>query len=120
MKPGRSRYEWHAGAEFFEKFENSEVLDADLKVDADFWFDDYSAGVKCSIEGTVTVTCDRCLEDLILPVSTEFELEDDELDLSHDLDLSQDVYDFTIISLPLQRTHPDGECNEETTKYLSK
>ena len=52
LKPGRSRYEWHAGAEFFEKFENSEVLDADLKVDADFWFDDYSAGVKCSIEGT--------------------------------------------------------------------
>ena len=37
-----------------------------------------------------------------------------------ELDLSQDVYDFVIISLPLRRAHEEGECNEETTKFLSK
>jgi uncharacterized metal-binding protein YceD (DUF177 family) len=51
-------------------------------------------------------------------VETSFEEqytpEDDELDLS------QDVYDYVCTSLPLQRMHPEGECNQETTKYLSK
>ena len=37
-----------------------------------------------------------------------------------ELDLGQDVYDFVCISLPIQRVHPEGECNQETTKYLSK
>ena len=121
LRPGTSHYEWHAGAEFFEAFENSEIRDADLNVVADIFNHGDSLEAKCAIDGTVTVICDRCLEELTLPVSTDFELgEEDGLDPAQDVDLRQDVYDFTLISLPMQRTHPDGECNEETVKYLSK
>ena len=120
LKPGRSRHEWHVGGEFFGTFENSEVLDADLQVVVDLAYFEDSAEVKCTIEGTVVVVCDRCLEDLTLPVETSFELGDDEIDLGADIDLRQDVYDFVCISLPMQRVHPDGECNVETVKYLSK
>ena len=118
LAPGTNRLEWHAGAEFFETFGNVEILDADLEVTAEVASHGLTADASCEIAGSVTVACDRCLEDLVIPVETSFEEqytpEDDELDLS------QDVYDFVCTSLPLQRVHPEGECNQETTKYLSK
>ena len=121
LKPGRSHYEWQAGTEFFEAFGNSEILGADIRVSADIDYLESSLEAKCAVEGSVVVICDRCLEELTLPVSTSFELgEEDGLVPVKDIDLSQDVYDFVCISLPMQRTHPDGECNGETVKYLSK
>ena len=118
LAPGKNHFEWHAGAEFFEAFGNVEILDADLEVTAQVVSHGLTAEASCEIAGTVTVACDRCLEDLVIPVETSFEEqytpEDDELDLS------QDVYDFVCTSLPLQRVHPEAECNQETTKYLSK
>ena len=120
LRPGKSHYEWQAGNEFFAAFENSEVLDASINATVDLEYQGDSASLFCALEGFVVVTCDRCLEDLRLEGSTEVELEDDEIDLSRDIDLRQDVYDFVMTSLPMQRTHPDGECNEETVKYLSK
>jgi uncharacterized metal-binding protein YceD (DUF177 family) len=36
------------------------------------------------------------------------------------LDLSQFVYDYVCLALPLQMVHPEGECNPMMTAYLSK
>lgn len=105
--------DWHADGQFFASFENSEIKDADLDIAVDIDNDEFEIAVECRIQGTVTVICDRCLEDLVLPVSTSFE--EDET-----LDLNQDIYDFVCLSLPMRRVHPDGECNEETLRYLSK
>jgi Predicted metal-binding, possibly nucleic acid-binding protein len=117
LAPGTNHFAWHAGAEFFETFGNVEILDADLEVTARVVSHGLTAEVSCDIAGTVTVACDRCLEDLVLPVKTSFE--ESYTPESDELDLGQDVYDYVCISLPLQRVHPDGECNQETTKYLS-
>ena len=113
LKPGRSHLDWHADGQFFASFENSEIKDADLDIAVDIDNDEFEIAVECRIQGTVTVICDRCLEDLVLPVSTSFE--EDET-----LDLNQDIYDFVCLSLPMRRVHLDGECNEETLRYLSK
>ncbi len=118
LAPGKNHFQWHAGVEFFEAFGNVEILDADLEVTAEVVCHGLTAEASCGIAGSVTVACDRCLEDLVIPVETSFaeQYTPDE----DELDLSQDVYDFVCISLPLQRVHPEGECNQETTKYLSK
>ena len=118
LKQGANAYEWHIGCEFFGTFENSEILDADLSVNVVIDNDDYDVSVKGSISGTVTVLCDRCMEKLTLRVETGFE--DDEFEDCDVVDLSQDVYDYTCLALPLQRIHPEGECDAETIKYLSK
>ncbi len=118
LKPGKSAFEWHAGGEFFGTFDNTEILDADLQVEVVVNYDDESIAVEGKIDGVVTVVCDRCLENLVLPVHTSFE--DDEFEGVQVLDLKQDVYDYVCISLPMQRVHPEGECNEETVKFLSK
>ncbi len=118
LAPGKNHFEWHAGAEFFEAFGNVDILDADLEVTADVISRGLTAEAACTMTGTVTVACDRCLEDLVIRVETSFD--ESYAPEGDELDLSQDVYDFVCISLPLQRVHPEGECNQETTKYLSK
>ena len=118
LAPGTNRFTWHTGAAFFESFGNVEILDADLEVTAEVRNHGLTADAACAIAGSVTVACDRCLEDLVLPVETSFE--ESYTPEGGELDLSQDVYDFVCISLPIQRVHPEGECNQETTKYLSK
>ena len=118
LASGKSAFSWKVGREFFESFGNPDILDASVEVALTLVNHGITVDAECSIEGTVTVPCDRCLDALELPVETGFEEvytpEDDELDLS------QDVYDYVCTSLPLQRVHPEGECNPETTKYLSK
>lgn len=115
---GPKLYEWKAGREFFDTFGNTEILDADLVVTAEVSGRGLTVKADCKIHGSVTVACDRCLEDLVIPVDTSFE--ETYTPESGELDLSQDVYDYACTSLPLQRVHPEGECNVETTKYLSE
>lgn len=113
---GPKLFEWRAGHEFFESFGNTEILDADIVVTARVSDRGLTVKADCEIHGSVTVACDRCLEDLVIPVDASFE--ETYTPESGELDLGQDVYDYVCILIPLQRTHPEGECNVETTKYL--
>ncbi|HCZ22264.1 MAG TPA: hypothetical protein DHU72_02040 [Rikenellaceae bacterium] len=118
LAKGSSQIAWTVGREFFEEFGNTDILDADLTVRASLSNHGLTIDVSCDIDGTVTVACDRCLEDLVIPVETSFE--ETYTPESDELDMGQEVYDYVCISIPIQRVHPDGECNSETTKYLSK
>ena len=141
LPAGKSSFSWHAGKEFFEAFDNSEILNADLNVCADVEKSGSYLGVDLHIVGTLTVACDRCLEDLGMPVdetvllSIKFGSEpaEGEADASEgeretvylpadgsDIDLSQTVYDYACLALPLQRVHPEGECNPAAARYLSR
>ena len=118
LKSGVSRHEWHADGRFFEDFGNSEILGADILVSAKVSYHGVTADVECEIRGSVTVACDRCLEDLEIPVEASFE--ESYAPEGAELDLGQDVYDYVCTALPLKRVHPDGGCNQETVGYLSE
>lgn len=113
LKPGRNDFSWHADVKFFESFGNSDIRDADIHIAVSVVNHGCTFEASAQIKGSVTVSCDRCLEDLKIPVETEFEETEEE-------DLSQDIYDCVCVSLPLQRVHPENECNPEMLKYLSK
>ena len=143
LAQGRTEFRRSVGKEFFEHFENSEILDASLGVSVIIDKSGRYIGIDCDIEGYVTVTCDRCLGDLRLPVDTGFFLdvrfgepdpvsgegpdEDPEsgretvyLPLaSSEMDLAQAVYDYVCLSLPVQRVHEEGGCDPETVRYLN-
>lgn len=117
LKTGENNFSWHIGKEFFESFENAEILAADLSVEVVVRNEDYEISAEGEVEGTVTVQCDRCLGELVIPVQTSFE--DDEFEGLDTLPIGQDIYDYVMISLPIQRVHEDGECDEEQLKYLN-
>ena len=138
LAAGRKEYFWHAGKEFFESFGNAEIIDAELDVTASAEKSGRYVGVDCDVTGKVTVECDRCLGDLDLPVDVEILLSvkfgNEESSEEHqegerevifvpednaDLDMSQIVYDYVCLSLPMQRYHEEGECDPLVMKHLA-
>ena len=140
LKAPMTEFNAHVGKEFFEEFENDQILDADVNVHATVEKSGKYLGIDLELEGSVTVPCDRCLDPLTLPVeayprfSVKFsdipsgELTEEEngreiLVLPEDeavLDLGQIVYDFVCLSVPIVKVHPEGECDPDTIKYLSQ
>ena len=118
LGPSVTEFDRTIGKEFFESFGNPDILDARLDVFCDILRHGVTVDVECSISGTVTVPCDRCLEPLDIPVDTEFS--ETYAPEGDELDFSQEVYDFVCTALPLQRVHAEGSCNSETIKFLSK
>ena len=118
LRTGTSEFVWKAGRQFFEEFGDSGILDADITVTALVSNHGLTIGVQAAIAGSVTVPCDRCLENLVIPVDTSFE--ETYTPESDILDIRQEVYDYVLTSLPMVRVHPEGECNGETTKYLEE
>lgn len=135
LPSGKHEYEFPINGSFFESFENSFIQDASLTA----WVELEKGGgwmnLNCTIEGCVTVECDRCLEELELPVDfdatvaiksakTDDDPQDDGfiiLDPTEgELDLRQFFYDYVCINLPLQKVHPEGECNPDMLKKLDQ
>lgn len=83
--------------------------------------------IKVEVEGVAKVLCDRCLDELALPVNTSETIkvkDGEEEDFDGDdfkytegrnstYDFSWDIYEIVETSLPLQRMHPVGKCNPD-------
>ena len=117
---GERNFFSHAGSEFFQKFDNSEILDADVNVEIRVVKDGRNkAEADLRLKGSVTVPCDRCLDPVVIPVDTAPSETLTPPEGDADWDLSQAVYDFICLSLPLQRLHPEGKCDPDTVRFLS-
>jgi uncharacterized protein len=135
---GSHTFEYQADGEFFQTFGSEIIQDAVC----DIWMvvtksRDFIK-LDCTIIGSVIVECDRCLDDLQIPIEvnrgllvkfgSEEDVDvgtgDDDVMMVDDtaamLDLSQFVYDYVCLALPLQMVHPEGECNPLMTAYLAK
>lgn len=139
LAQGRTKFSWRIAKEFFGSFENSEIIDADLDVNVEVEKSGRYIGIDCEITGNVIVPCDRCLEDLTIPIDTTVlqsvkfgeepaestQTQEGEREIvfipqdNTELDLSQIVYDYVCISIPMQRVHEEGGCNPIAMKYLN-
>ncbi len=86
-----------------------------------------------TLNGTVVVPCNRCLDDLELEVATENTLRvklgdeyADEGDIvivpeqDGDLNIAWYLYEFIVLALPMRRVHAPGKCNHEMMGRLRK
>ena len=83
--------------------------------------------------GTVIIPCDRCLDDMALPVETdnrlivklgsEYSEEDEVIVVSENegiLDTSWLIYEFVALVIPIRHVHAPGKCNAAMTKTLEE
>ncbi len=83
--------------------------------------------------GTVVVPCDRCLSDLELPIDTTDTInvclgtddsdDGDTIVVSEEsgvLVLSQPMYEFIALSMPIRRIHEPGQCDEAMMREYAK
>lgn len=135
LAPGKTEFCWSVGKEFFEEFGNTEVLDADFIVRAEAEKSEGCVRIDCRAEGTVTVSCDRCLSDLVIGIEPHISLnvrhegsevadtddEREEIILGEDeafLDMAQIIYDYACLSLPMHRVHADRECDSSVADLI--
>ena len=138
LRSGVTEFEWNVGKEFFEEFENEQIRSAGLQARARVQKNASSVLVDLELGGSLTVPCDRCLEDVSLDVDASAALkirigvdpdpENDEEDGRElvcmpagedDFDFAQLIYDYACLSLPLQCCHPEGMCNPLAERYLN-
>ncbi len=85
--------------------------------------------VDITVSGHVVVSCDRCLEELVLPVETEERLRfsaeptDDSGVLPlhgtpERYDVVWDIYETVATALPTRRTHPEGQCDADMVERI--
>ena len=84
-------------------------------------------------EGSVVVTCDRCLDDMDQPIETDNKLmvklgdtyseDDDTVTIDENegiLDMSWFIYEFIMLAIPIKHVHAPGKCNSAMTQKLEE
>lgn len=78
------------------------------------------------MNGKITVTCDRCLDDMEIPIVTEnrlivtlgemyAETSDEQIIISEEegfINIAWYLYEFIALAIPIKHVHPPGDCNE--------
>jgi len=130
---GVQEFEYHLGKQFFVNMESADIHDADLqvKLTVTHKHDIYDLAFK--VTGTVTLICDRCLDDLIQPIEADYEIavkygddysETDELliipESDNWLNVSYMIFDTASLAIPVKHVHPLGKCNRAMAAVLSR
>jgi len=138
LKDGHYSYDFELGDDFFEDFGNSEIRNCKIRLVVELTKHSGYYDVVFVMKGEVLVTCDRCLGEYYQAVDSEdrvtvktgHEFDDSEPELliipatHYELDLSQMIYDFVHLALPLRKVHPvdengESDCDPEVIKLIA-
>lgn len=120
---------------FFSSLNQEEVLGGEVNVTLNLREREGQFVLSTHIGGTVRVACDRCLDEVVIPVENDDETkikfvtnikeaeEDDEGNIClpercTEYDCAWRVYETIVLGLPTERTHPAGECNAQMMTLL--
>lgn len=138
LKVGVHRFEYDIDGRFFKHFEEAPIKECRVHVNLEFEKKETFFILRFFVDGTVNVECDRCLEPFDKSIFGDFTTyvkfsedpnatsDDEVLYIPRDqavIDVSQLVYEYINLCLPMQMVHPKNEkgeegCNPEVIKYL--
>ncbi len=137
LSDGKQSFEFELKDSFFASFEDSFLEKGDLKVKVILDKSERMILSEYFITGSVGLICDRSLEPFDYKIDTHqnlvFKFGDEFLELSEDvimiprdlqkLNLSQYIYEFIGLSIPMKKLHPKfldekEESNESETKLV--
>ena len=124
LEPGIHHFDFHLDNAYLRSVEKTELLG--LEIDAKAMLNLLTEGfdLTVAVEGTVNVTCDRCLEPMDLVVSAEDDMTTDAMDAilenkkGNTVDLNWLAYELTVVNLPLVHSHQNGGCNPQMDNLL--
>ena len=139
MSLGKHLYHFDIDGKFFNEFEFTEIEQPSINLD--LTLDKYERMLVFDfvIKGSMNVICDRCLDNfdflidkqerLIVKFGEEFGEENDDIiiipETEHQIDISSNLYEYIILTLPIKKIHPEDEngntmCNPEIIKKLNE
>jgi uncharacterized metal-binding protein YceD (DUF177 family) len=130
-------FEYELTDEFFALFPGSEVEKARVFVKVDLFKQERQLQFDFHLSGSVTLPCDRCLEEYEQSISGDFTLygkfghgnNEEEYDAvwlayeAYQIDISRYLFEYVILSLPMRKVHPDKKggkpgCSQEMLDLL--
>lgn len=134
LKQGIHCFEFNVDTKFFEEFDCFEFEKLSFRINLEFKKQSTMLLLSFNFEGTITVPCDRCLdevdvdvegvENLIVKFGNESHDESNEILIlpihEHELNVAKYIYEFISINFPPKRIHKEGLCNQEALDEFDK
>jgi len=134
LSPGVHEYEYFLENKFFVDIDGDEVQEGKVKVNLTMKRTSMVFDMNFQLEGIVYVPCDRCLDDMELPVSTQNKLvvkfgkeyaeESEEIVIipeeEGEINLAWFIYEFIALAIPMKHIHAPGKCNKAMSSKLKK
>ena len=119
--------------DFFKRIDSPEVEHGNVKATVDVRQKNQNFTLKISLNGYITVPCDRCLDDMQLQILHNETLlvrfgdsfgEDGDTVIVPESDgcinLAWFFYEMIVVNIPIKHIHPAGECNKTMQQKLKK
>ena len=134
LTPGVHEYEYLLENKFFMDIDGDQVRKGTVKVHLTVNRLSLMFEMNFQIEGTVLVPCDRCLDDVDIPISThnrlivkfgkEYSEESDEIvvvpEEEGDINVAWFLYEFISLAVPMMHVHAPGKCNKQMSSKLKR
>jgi uncharacterized metal-binding protein YceD (DUF177 family) len=132
MEIGRREITYHLDNEFFKNIDGEEFQKGDINVTVSVDKSPSQSELNFTLEGYITVLCDRCLDEMQLPIKTdghlivklgkEFKDDGDDIVIIPEeqgyINVSWFMYEFISLAIPMKHVHPYGLCNQEMSRKL--
>lgn len=119
---------------FFQNIDGPEVQKGKVKVSCTVKSSNSVFDMTFRLEGIAIVPCDRCLDDMEIPIETQSRLvvkfgkdyaeESDEIVIIPEeegaINLAWFLYEFVALTIPMKHVHPPGKCNKTMSSKLKK
>jgi len=118
---------------YFKKIDSPEVQKGNVKAKVTVQKKQNIFELQFSLEGSVIIPCDRCLDDMEQPIHYKEKLqvklgekfsEEDEIVIVPESDgginIAWFLYEFIVLNIPLKHVHTTGECNKTMVTKLRK
>lgn len=134
LSPGKHEYSYFLDNKFFIDIDGTEVQKGRVKVDLTVKSSNTIFEMTFKIEGVAIVPCDRCLDDMEIPIETQNRLvvklgdtyaeESDEIVVipyeEGAINLAWFIYEFIALAIPMKHVHAPGKCNKSMSSKLKK
>ena len=133
LTEGETVLDYDLGDEFFQALEGSQLEHGSLHVSVSIRKMAGFFELLFHSEGTVTVSCDRCLDDMEQPIESDNRLlvklgdtyseDDDTVTVDENegiLDVSWFIYEFIMLAIPIKHVHAPGKCNSAMMQKLEE
>lgn len=134
LTPGVHEYDFLLENKFFIDIDGDQVQKGKVKVHLSVNCTSMRFEMDFQISGIVWVPCDRCLDDMEMPVDTrnrlvvkfgkEYAEESDEVVIIPEdegaINVAWFLYEFIALAVPMKHVHAPGKCNKTMTTKLKK
>ncbi|MDR1415208.1 MAG: DUF177 domain-containing protein [Odoribacteraceae bacterium] len=134
LKEGTHTFRFTLDRDFFDCFDATGGMEGNVTVDVELVKHSTFIETRARMEGKVKATCDRCLDEMELPLAGEMTFlikqggreegnDDDYIVLApgeDHIDLSTPLYELFMLNYPPRVAHPAGECDPEMERLLKE